>query len=70
MLRMMKTRRVSKSTGGVKFDPFMSLRHLSNDVGADGVTPAWFPISSQKIGGESEMPKGVGGSCINSPFLL
>jgi hypothetical protein len=42
MLGMMKTRRVSKSTCGVKFDPFMSLQSLSRIVGVDGVTPAWF----------------------------
>jgi hypothetical protein len=32
-----------------------------------GLSPAWFPISSQRIGGEPELPK-VG--CINPPFLV
>jgi hypothetical protein len=32
----------------------MSLRHLSNAVGADGVTPAQFPASGQRAGGEPE----------------
>jgi len=35
--------------------------------GADGVTPAWFPISSQRIGGEPEIPKV--GLC-NPPFSI
>jgi len=32
-----------------------------------GLSPAWFPISSQRIGGEPELPK-VG--CINPSFLV
>ncbi len=43
-------------------------RTLNMPTGADvEYTPAWFPISSQRIGGEPELPK-VG--CINPPFLV
>lgn len=41
-----------KPSGGVKYDPIISFLLFLKASGADGVTPAWFPISSQRIGGE------------------
>jgi len=40
---------------------------LKKASGADGITPAWFPISSQRIGGEPELHK-MG--CINPSFFV
>jgi len=35
-----------------------------------GLSPAWFPISSQRIGGVHGEPKTRKVGCINPPFLV
>lgn len=53
-----------KSSGGVK-RPLRVSYFSQEQVVRMGLSPAWFPISSQRIGGEAGLPK-VG--CINPLF--
>jgi hypothetical protein len=55
-----------KPSGGVNMTLLFSC-FSQKQVVRMGLSPAWFPISSQRIGGEPELPK-VG--CINPPFLV
>jgi hypothetical protein len=46
-----------KPSGGVKYDPnLVSCFSIKKQVVRMGLSPAWFPISSQRIGGVHERP--------------